>query len=499
MNKHITRLILRFAMAICVFSLPFCKKDLGNYNYKQLPGFYVDTTGQQTTYDVDYGAGTIRIDPVLVYEGKSEVSYLWTIYKTVSSTAADITPGIPDTLSTSLTLETPITKPVGQYILELRVTEISTGIKVFQQYTVNVLPPYAAGFLVSHELNGSFDVDFLRTPALNASYNDTLIRNIYFTSNGNRIAGSPVGYARIAARGGYPHSTYVMSSEEGRLVETGTFAKIFDYENLFYTDAIRPGPGSKPRAVFGTSVAIGDTFYHQTLRTTPKLSNLIASQPDNKGYSIASIMNVGSGPFFYDEKNNRFLSYTSTVGINSYAKANPAARFSLDSLGLKELLFLKTGFNNGSGTVLYGFFKDEIQADKRYLYLMDFNNIASPDKAALDISTSPSILQAVGYELVTNGPQVFYASPTEVYRILLNISGNTWQTSEAGFRAPAGEAITKLKLFNNSLLFIATWNEGQQQGKLYLVPVGNGALLGTPLKTWDGFGGKITWLETKAS
>lgn len=480
--------------AAMAFLLHACKKDPGSYSYVQLADFYIDTAGIKLEYEIPYAIGQIQISPSVVYQGEGALSYRWTLYGGAAS-------GI-DTLSTAPALDKALTHPLGNYTLELSVTEDSGGRSVFQRFTVKVVPPYVDGFMVAHERDGTFDIDFLRAPEIRAEYPDTLIRAIYFKVNGSRIPGKPAGFVQLASRTVYPATVNVVSDAEGNIVDVGTFARIFDFQHYFYDPVFRPDTIRRIKGVINNNgIVMDNAIVYPGFTATPQISGL-GEYLDDSGIEISDVMPIGNTSTIYDEKNNRFLSFSSAVlflsnsHITVYEKANATARFSLDSIGPKKLLYLKRGFNNGSGTVLYAVFKDKLQADARYLYAMKISSPAAPDQAALDISSVTGIQQAVAYEVVTNAPVVFYATKGEVGRILINVAGNSYQASQAGFNTPPGEEITSMKLYNDTKLFVATWNAASAEGHLYLLPVGNGGAIGSPLRTWRGFD-KIMLMETK--
>lgn len=479
-------------LVLVISTFAGCKKDLGNYEYNDLPDFYVESSGQQTSFEVPYGIGQLRVNPQVVYSGEQDLSYRWTLYGTT---------GTIDTLSADLLLDMSLTKPLGKYTLEFCATEEATGRMTFQKYAIEVTPPYASGFMVGHERDGTFDIDFIRSPLLNPIFPDTVYRDIYFRANGRRMSGSPVSLGQYNTYSVWPATIVVASNEEVSIVEAGTFAEYHNYNDLFFSDDIRPLPGDKPKATGGSSIAasliIGNKIYGQASKFTTLQFNGLYPEPDEKGLEISA---VAFDPFIYDEKNYRFLNVGTTGTLTLYPKTNnTSARFSLDSIGSKELLFLKTGHNMGSGTVRYALFKDKEDESSRYLYLINFTTslTTSPDRGLVNVSAAPNLRQAVAYETLTNVPVVYYATETAIHRITVSVDGVNFQHSMAGYDAPSGEVITSIKWYSNDLLFVAAWNTAAQQGSVYLLPVSFDGTLGTPLQTWTGFDGKITWMGTK--
>ncbi len=95
-----------------------CYKDKGNYSYKQHQPFLVDTVGQATIFSVQKDVTVLTVDPKIVYEGDTgALQYLWRLYST-SMTNTRI-----DTLSNVKVLSKTISRPPGNYSLELQVTD----------------------------------------------------------------------------------------------------------------------------------------------------------------------------------------------------------------------------------------------------------------------------------------------------------------------------------------------------------------------------------------
>ena len=92
-----------FALLVGVgLTVSSCLKDKGNYTYTNLPDFYIDTVGQQTSFQAYQNQGTVNINPKVVYAGDtSNLTYRYTLY--ASS-------GAIDTLGTTKNLSKTITR-----------------------------------------------------------------------------------------------------------------------------------------------------------------------------------------------------------------------------------------------------------------------------------------------------------------------------------------------------------------------------------------------------
>jgi hypothetical protein len=216
---------------------------------------------------------------------------------------------------------------------------------------------------------------------------------------------------------------------------------------------------------------------------------------------------------YYDQKGMRFLineMFTNTS--SAFANAGNAARFNLNNIG-KKLIHMERGFMQGASSDPYKYaFFIEPDGSKRYLYIMDVQNAAAPDKAMLDISTAPEISDARFYAVSNKGPAVFYTTSSTIYNFTFDYVNNTYTPPVAGYRAPAGETITAFQMFKSHMadynqvafdskfLLVATWNEIAKVGKLYLLSVNetSGAITPTPQKEWT-VDGKVGAMSYKAT
>ena len=73
-----------WCLVFLVTGLWGCYDDKGNYDYKELPGLEIDTTGLNISGEkIAYQFQTLLVDPKINYAGnKEDLSYSWRLYPT---------------------------------------------------------------------------------------------------------------------------------------------------------------------------------------------------------------------------------------------------------------------------------------------------------------------------------------------------------------------------------------------------------------------------------
>ncbi len=485
MSKYMVMLAITVLFAACL-------KDEGNYDYIKLPDFRIDTVGQQTLFEVQQSLTPLVIHPKLVFDGdEADLTYLWRLYGGENKF---------DTLSFERVLNAPISRPAGvTYTVELQVTKKSNNLSTLMRYQVSVVSALSSGWLVAYEKDGGTDVDVIRAPEFISGVRDTVIRNVFSKANGSALPGTPVSVLYLSTT-----LSYLYTSETGVKLQNTDFQKVQNFNQIFVgsvPQTIKPEgfwPGTFYR---GALINDGDVYW---MDSDVLIARVIV---DDKGYEAAPFVYYNYAKFggFYDQLNMRFLTieqYSSQAG--KYANAASSARFNLNNIG-KKLLFIERGFGATSNDPhKYAFFKD-VTGNGRYLYVISTSTPANPDIAAINISAAPNISDARFYAVGNLGPCAFYATSGTVYNFIIDYSGNTISSPVAGFKAPAGEEITCMKLFKgqgttsgvgsintaneSKFMYVATWNGSEARVYLLGVNVTSGELT-SPLKTW-AVGGKV--------
>ncbi|MCK7555730.1 PKD-like family lipoprotein [Chitinophaga sedimenti] len=187
---------LKIAYIIATLGAAFvfnaCKKDLGNYDYSTVNIAAIDTAGIGGARYVER-YGMLDINPKITYEGgnMTALKYKWIMYPLTTGSTAPTKPA--RTLSEQLHLTAPVTETVGEYRLELIVTDTVNQLKSNMIFTVVVSVGIEYGVMVLHGTADSSDVDFLITAdAVPLSgISPRRLRGLYAASTGAKLPGVP--------------------------------------------------------------------------------------------------------------------------------------------------------------------------------------------------------------------------------------------------------------------------------------------------------------------
>ncbi len=179
--------------------------------------------------------------------------------------------------------------------------------------------------------------------------------------------------------------------------------------------------------------------------------------------------------------------------------SNPSGHFDFGDVG-KDLIQMSNGYYAGDSYARYCFFRNPTDDGKRYPYVFLVNTSAATGyttKCAMDISACPEIASAQYFATGERGPVLFYATGSEVYRMTYSVDDATSDATEV-WAPGAGETITRLKLFKNAglnlassasdkYLLIATHNQSTGKGKVYVIEsdISSGVLGAEPAATYE--------------
>jgi hypothetical protein len=488
--------VILFAVFLCAS----CYKDKGNYTYRKLPDFYVDTAGKQNSFTI-FQFSELSIAPSVVFEGDSKkLRYMWRL------TGG----GATDTLPPAKDLRLEMKRVPGNYSLEFRAIDTTTGIMALMSYPVTVQSTYPYGWMILHERGGQTDVDFLRTKELSGNLlRDTVYREVFFAKNGRRLPGTPISIYQPGTNGlGTQKNDRInlFTSNGGARLTNADFGVIQDYGQMFN----EAPPVIKPEGVYsawGNEIIVNDKGIHYATNGITNFS--IRVQEPKKNYEAAPWITRPNGAniaTFYDQLNMRFLilpQFTNEA-VTYSSPSSPLSLFDLNNIG-KKMLFIDHGFGTAnSEPQRYAIFRDPAGAG-RFLYVINFQAATTnPSIAKIDISAATGITAATQFGVSNLGPFVLYTSGRNIYRITFDIAGNSMISNDVAFdKIPASEEITCMKIckvtgsnqpsgvnMNSRLVFVATWNATAGTGKIYQLNINevSGIIDQVNYKVFDGFG-----------
>ncbi len=123
-----------------------CSKDLGNYNYSEIREVSISNMEQQ--YAVLTGVDTLKVSPIVASNldlpNVDDLEYRWTLRLQGKTSAAD-------TIGVDSSLKMPVKVEKGQYVLEFRIRDRSTGVVFSKRANLEVGTPFTRGILILGE------------------------------------------------------------------------------------------------------------------------------------------------------------------------------------------------------------------------------------------------------------------------------------------------------------------------------------------------------------
>lgn len=467
-----------------------CLEDEGNYDYKELAAFYVDSTNIQKSLLVTQ-FNTLQVSSDLVYEGdKSDLTYAWSIYQTTSNYYS--TDNLADTISTDADLSATITAKPGSYYLEYCATQKSTGYRAFYRYNLTVESAVGTGLLVFYGKDGQADIDIVKTPVFMGAVTETTYsRTTYSRANPDKaLKGTPVACCAI---GDYIN---LFTDQDGARVSADDMGRTLGFSELFWE-----APSvCKPQAYVKSSddILINDGQAYATILAwgDPYFGAAKLLADDDYEAAPCAVNCYGSGVFIYDQSKGRFLQGTEW---SSEVSVIPDA--GLQNLSLNCLFMEQAYQGSASSKQLYAFMEEKDNTAQRYLYSIKQAYNASGVKLnkAYDLSACPQIADALYFSVSTLAPISFYATKDGLYRIAFDETTGTASAEASAWSSPAGEEISYMRFFSDSgldldespsykYLLVATYSG--TEGKVYVLKVDpvSGVVDSTPTAVFDGFG-----------
>lgn len=479
----------------CVMLVIGCKKDKGNYDYTEVPQALIDTTGMGQPRYVERSQ-LLDIDPVIRYENgnMNALKYQWLIYPATQGGNANITAKV---ISNEKRLNLPVGEPVGEYSLELIVTDTTNLLKTNTIFTVVVSAGIEYGWMVLHGDENGADVDFLvsSNAVPIAGITPKRLSNIYSAVVGKKLPGTPRFIAQTRKNFVKGHWMTIGTSTQLSRVSGVDFSLMRENRAFFRRDEEVMDPQA-----YMLTASSNDAFINNKrlyLFNTPYETDARFGASVSGDYELAPYLAYGVGFSYpvvvYDQKNGRFARPASTFGamVGFNAPANPAtAPFDLRSIGM-DMLYMDRGFSGYT----HSFFKSRT-GNEYWLYIANF---ASFDNGQLAIgrynmSALPEISSAKFFQSSELGYVDWYATEDKIYAYDFQTT-NTAKVVFNGFSA--GEKITSMKIYKprpnanlnaveGTLMYVATWNG--TEGKVYEFAINglSGEITPAPLNTYSG-------------
>lgn len=492
---------LLYLFALIAVLVASCAEDEGNYSYKTLPLFTVDTTGLGKKFMVTQ-FDRFTLASHLQYDGdKSDLDYAWCIYS--SESGQEDNPS--DTLSTKEDLDVEITEKPGNYYLEFTATNRQTGLKAMTRYRLTVESFVGTGLMVFYQKDDVNDVDIIKSPAFNGALTEgTVTRKLYSRlSNSVPLPGQP---KTICVTGNYIN---LFTDKTGVRVSNDDMSPIDTYQDMFIT---RPDTLAFQSYTHfsGSDVIVNNGKIYCLLYNWAR-GDLRYPSPKvlMNGCYVASLCVCSAyagGLLGYDLSHDRFLYGTM---YSSEVEAIPSE--GLYDTG-RHPIYMAPGFSNVANSPYdYAVMQSDNNPADLHLYAVSVGRTANQNKLVndFDLSSCPGIQQAELYSASMVAPILYYSTPKSLYVASYSLSESSVVAPSApSWTAPANEEITSMTLFTNKgidldesaankYIIVTTWNGNE--GKVYILKadLATGVVNANPVEEYGGFG-KICGVSFKS-
>lgn len=506
-NKKFSSVLLLTGMVI----LSSCYKDESTLALTELNKVGLSDPKTLATIDV-YQGQELNLKPTLSQSMNDKIDQLtfeWSVYDN-SSTSSYVVPEA--IISTEYELKylvngDPFT--LGQrYLLRLTVTDKTTGLSSFLNYTILIANKYGTGWLVLEDKAGKGDLSFVFTDnsVEHGIYSD---RNTAPLTGPKKLELTPFAITDDISASG--KRLYILAENGSQEYNYLTMVKKFDYSFLFFSapSVIKPQVMTWTSAAVnsanrygGLGVAINNGKLHSNLvggfPGIKKWGDIAFNAEGNTNYELAPFVTGGNSypAIVYDNLSKRFFSvrgYSPTPIAGSLETFPSAAstEFDMNNVGMTMI------FQDSADVVKD--FNAVMKSDDNQAYLLRYKTDKTDAAPRITISkklmNAPGILNYTAASGSTSTPHLYYGNGNTVSSY--ETSSNTVVET---YVFPAGEEVTSIKYAKytsgstSARLLVGTWNG--TEGKLYYFTLSTSGGMGNYTNVFNGFG-KIVDLAYK--
>ncbi|POY37370.1 hypothetical protein C3K47_06300 [Solitalea longa] len=493
-----------------------CAKDEGNYTYKNLSTYFVDTAGMPKSYLAKQN-DVVNINLNNVEGASTDLSYEWKLV--TQSYAADPNTGtyVNKTLATTKDLSFKVVDVPGEYYLVLYTKDNSNGGITQTIKKALTISGYASpGLMVVHGSNNESDISILVNSKLYSAYTqaDKIQSNVFSEINGTKIPGDGAGVTHMVQ--GWV-SVFTNNNSGGYRLNLNDLRIMNTYPNMF---VMPMASGDVQFQAYDSwsynelMINKGDLYFMSQAQVN--IFNKYGYKCYGQDYVAAPFIAAtdgGKSPFvfygvIYDAKNRRFLyiDYNHDIKLFKSLPANGAGKFDMSNVG-KDMVYAEMGLGTTTPK-WYCVMQSPNNPATRQLYVCQFNVADDGNRGVdlIDISAATDLANSKYFAFGSKANIMYHATDTKIYQnnyasdkksnLLLDISGSY-----------PGSVITSMKIFkytsspvhpnDGKLLYVALYNATTNESTLLQINVSeiNGSF-GTI--TPYLFSGKISAMSYKA-
>ncbi|MFT4093528.1 MAG: PKD-like family lipoprotein [Niabella sp.] len=459
------RILYIFFSAIVLF-FAACKKNASDYKYNNVNSVSI------TTDTLDYAITqfeVLNINPTLTESkpNNDTYSYQWKAY---------VIGGTPIILSTNKELNDTIALPPGEYELEYRVTNNTTGLSAFELYSLTVNGAFYEGWLVSSNKSGKAMLSFIRS-------DDAIFLNPADAVNNTTYPGNALAaYAGV----GTNISLALFFTDQGvfrfnanDFVQNGSTTDLFTDDKQFVNMPVYAlGKYLIDQYIVadgGLYMGIGPAFYPEEV-LKPYSDRITGDYNLFPGIFPSYILIT----YFYDNKYKRFMQASYLSRNLTVSSGSTTAVFNLSDVG-KTMIAADKGVSSYYANAYYFVMEDD---SGRYLMSLEGSQGRTPTLNQ-KIDNSPDILKATAFATSSVVRHMYYGADNKIY--LYDILANS---SRLVYSFPENYKIASINMLRATSKRIVVGVNNDSEGEVYYFDLDNlGSIVNdTFTKKFTGFG-----------
>lgn len=496
MTLNINKLML--IIAVTIMGLGACKKDLGNYDYKEINEL-TEVTGLPSEVLATYGKN-LTVTPTTKFSkdpnfDESKYTYEWYYVGPNGLGGVKLF-----TLATTRNLDLKVSIVAGSYSAYYAVIDKETGVRYRTNFTLKVVNEINEGWILMTDVNNTARVDML---SLNATGGFDLIKDLLATTGSDlKLEGKPVmtytyGTGLLIGPDAISYGLYFGTDKGTTKVDPNSFkwtnTMRLNYEMFgdipagFYADRIQ-----QKQSGASYMIGKGNAYYYERVQNIYYSAPISYISSEQRGFEVAPFVagnansSVGN-TIFYDKTNRRFVKHSGTASTCTTLPEPPPdqKKFSF-STGMDLAFMTWVPFNGGE---VFSILKDPNSTKK---HLARFN-IASNLQTYYDEIVGTEIANAEFFAVSPDLGYIFYNVGSKVYeydmvyktsKLMLNLENKISYLKFYQFKSTT-------KYPGSNKLMIGTYDTALPSGSdgglnIYTVPPINGDLVLD--KSYKGFG-----------
>jgi hypothetical protein len=522
-------------LLICLFCA--CKKDLGNYDYKDANVITIitDTANVDRTVVVTNDSiivkqnDSLKVD-ILISQTipSNDLSFEWVI----TQSASFISNPAQHVVGNQKQLRTKIILPPNLYKLVVKVTDRTTGVSFYKFYSLNVdtSPWGGEGWVVLQDQPGAGGCDISVITSRDGATPGTVYSNVYFGANGHKL---PMGTYKVNTmnysaqlriqklsflypNGGLQvrstdfadssvHTSWFSVTPSAINLQTNAMINGGQYEyqfnnNQVYYRRVNALTIVSPPIRFGAPILGTWTASPFVLNSSTSESYFTMYDQANKCFFLFNMETNTLIPSNRpDLANSHFLPYS---GLASALHPTTGSGFDLNNIG-RNLIYAENAQPYSSATNQNCFFRNNT-GDSTWLYQFPsgtayLNNFVT-GRYLLSSAKLPGINSASMFAcptFLTLPGKFYYVNANTIYTT--TVASLAASTAQVGYAFPAGTVIRAIKVFKSGyvtapvteskVLVVATDETASGGGhKVYFLNISAaGDINATPAAVYTGF------------